>query len=200
MRVHPGVVAVGVIVALGVGILWLRSAGEPSAVTPSAEAPSAGPGAAAPRDPQLEQARLQVAQMKTALSAVKAAPRVEVREERRPGESDELFGERTRAIAEFRHLVSVAKLAPDREQALMRVFADAEENWRLALEQAGRKQPDSPSAVMADPVLGPIYTGIYDDAMRAARAQLPPNQGAILHSFVPTLLPYLRTRPFSLQP
>ena len=200
MRVHPGVVAVGVIAALGVGIFWLRSAGEGSGTTPTAESPSTEPKAAAPSDPRLEQARLQVAQMKTALSSVKAAPRVEVREERRGGDSDEVISERTRAIAEFRHLVTAAKLTPDSEQALMRVFADAQENWRLALEQAGRKQPDSPSAVMADPVLAPIYTGIYDDAMRAARAQLPPNQGAILHSFVPTLLPYLRTRPFSLQP
>jgi hypothetical protein len=200
MRVHAGVVVVGVLVALGVGILWLRSAGEPRGLAPTGGASTSTPAAAAPRDPQLEQARLHLEQMKTALSTVQVAPRVEVKEERRPGESDELFTERTRAIAEFRHLITAGKVPPDREQALMRVFADAQENWRLALQQAGRQQPDSPSAVMADPVLAPIYTGIYDDAMRAAKAQLEPNQAAILHSFVPSLLPFVRTRPFERSP
>jgi hypothetical protein len=187
--------------AVALVLLWPRRAAPPS--PPPAEVTegeSKPPAAAAASDPERERARKKLLEVKAALEKVPAMPAgalvVEAPLSPRPGESPAFFEERKRAVAEFHHLVQDAHLSPDAEQALMRILADAQENWRLALESVGRKQPEAPGAEMADPVLQQLFLPINEEVMRSARALLDPPRAAVLQSYLPTSLSYLRTRPF----
>lgn len=116
--------------------------------------------------------------------------------ERRKGETEEFFQERTRALSDYRRFLETAQVSPDRDLALRRAIADAQENWKLALKAAGRTQPLPQGSEMADPVLQPIYITINEDFTRAAKQVLTESQSSILQSFIPGVLPFLRTQAF----
>jgi hypothetical protein len=189
------VIPVALLVAAGAAVLVLRS---PAPGPSPAPAPPPS-GAAEPGAPEREVARqkLQLVeqQMKQALDK---APRVRKAvisgTERRPGEPEVFYEERKRAVTEFNHFTRDANLTPDQAQAVAGIIADAQDTWRNGLAAAHRSQPEAPGSEMADPVLSQLILSINDDVLRSAREVVPPASAAILQSYFPSMLPFVRTQ------
>jgi hypothetical protein len=116
--------------------------------------------------------------------------------ERRAGEPEVFYQERKRALLEFERFAGNARLTPAEQESMMQIFADAQDTWRLGLEKLGRRQPEAPGSEMADPLLTALFQPINEEAMRRARGVIDPARAAVLQSFIPTVLPYVRTQTF----
>lgn len=194
-------VALVVAVALagaGAALVLLGRSTSHEADRPAAPTVSAGAqDTAAPAEAAREEARQKLAQVERALANVPQPRKVKISgSERRPGESQAFYEERQRAIAEFNHFARDASLAPEQVQAVAGIIADAQDMWRNGLAAAHRTQPEAPGAEMADPVLSQLMLSINEDAQRALREHAPPAQAAIIHSYFPTMLSYVRTQAF----
>lgn len=188
--------AILVVAAVAV-VLVLRStsSGPSSPVSATPAASGAGDPAAAEREAARQRLQLVEQQMKQAMEKAPHVRKAAISgPERRPGESQGFYEERQRAVAEFNHFTRDANLTPDQAQALAGILADAQDTWRNGLAAAHRVQPQALGAEMADPVLSQLILSINDDVQRAAREVVPPASAAILHSYFPSMLPYVRTQ------
>lgn len=195
-RLLPALAAVGLVAAAAAILVLRRGADAPPPPAPAVEAevPAQAP-APAPMT-ERERARRRWAEMAQALQTSRALKRVVPVTEARPGEPAAFTAERRRAVEEYRRFVDNLHVPPERDEALRGVILDAQENWRAALQAAGRAQPFEPGAELADPTLHAIWTALDEEFRRRAREALPEDQAAMFQSFVPTVLPFLRTQAF----